>query len=99
MYPARHLPPVFIFLVSCIAVFKLLAEAGIALHAYDCHGHGRSEPTEERDRALVWKFQHLVCSLSHYCPFNSISWVPHSLGKPQKHPKSVCNAPSGKTSK
>ncbi|CAL8467496.1 g7034 [Coccomyxa elongata] len=44
-------------------VFQLLASAGIALHAYDCHGHGRSEPTAEHDRALIWSFQHLVDDL------------------------------------
>lgn len=47
------------------AVFEEIAKAGIALHSYDCHGHGRSQPLEERNRALIWQFHHVVraCSL------------------------------------
>ena len=54
-------------LCRCCAatVFGLAAEAGIALHALDCHGHGRSEPTAERDRALIWDFQHVVRTALH----------------------------------
>ena len=35
------------------------------MHAYDCHGHGRSEPFEERSRALIWRFYHVVRPHSH----------------------------------
>ncbi|CAL5222462.1 g4830 [Coccomyxa viridis] len=44
-------------------VFGEIAKAGIAVHSYDCHGHGRSEPLEERDRALIWHFHHVVDDL------------------------------------
>ena len=47
-------------MMSCHAVFGEIAKAGIAVHSYDCHGHGQSEPTEERDRALIWHFHHVV---------------------------------------
>jgi len=43
-------------------VFRRWAAAGIAVHTYDCHGHGRSEPHEEWDRFLIWDFNHLVSS-------------------------------------
>ena len=46
--------------ISSLAVFERLAKAGIAVHSYDCHGHGRSEPEEERSRALIWRFHHVV---------------------------------------
>jgi alpha-beta hydrolase superfamily lysophospholipase len=42
------------------AVFRRWAKAGIAVHTFDCHGHGKSEPHEEWDRFLVWDFNHLV---------------------------------------
>ena len=51
----------------CRAVFGEIAKAGIAVHSYDCHGHGRSEPLEERDRALIWHFHHVV-QLSGFPP-------------------------------
>ncbi|KAL0032199.1 hypothetical protein WJX77_010371 [Trebouxia sp. C0004] len=37
-----------------------LANHGIAVYAQEAHGHGTSEPTEERNRALVWDFNHLI---------------------------------------
>ena len=30
------------------------------MHSFDAHGHGRSEPLEKADRALVWSFKHLL---------------------------------------
>lgn len=45
------------------AVFRRWAKAGIAVHTFDCHGHGKSEPHEEWDRFLVWDFNHLVDDL------------------------------------
>lgn len=41
-------------------VFRSFAEAGIAVHTYDAHGHGNSEPFAEEDRFLIWDFNHLV---------------------------------------
>ncbi|KAK9805999.1 hypothetical protein WJX73_002649 [Symbiochloris irregularis] len=41
-------------------VFEWLAQAGVAVHTYDAHGHGRSEPSEEWDRHLIWDFQHMA---------------------------------------
>ena len=46
--------------LCCHAVFEEIAKAGIAVHSYDCHGHGQSEPLEERDRALIWHFYYVV---------------------------------------
>ncbi|KAL3161797.1 hypothetical protein ABBQ38_008889 [Trebouxia sp. C0009 RCD-2024] len=37
-----------------------LANHGIAVFAQEAHGHGTSEPTDERNRCLVWDFNHLV---------------------------------------
>ncbi|KAA6420475.1 MAG: alpha beta hydrolase, partial [Trebouxia sp. A1-2] len=37
-----------------------LANHGIAVYAQEAHGHGTSEPTQERNRALVWDFNHLI---------------------------------------
>ena len=52
--------PRSVSVVASLAVFERLAKAGIAVHSYDCHGHGRSEPEEERSRALIWRFHHVV---------------------------------------
>ena len=53
------------FLSCCgVAVFKQLAVAGVALHSYDCASFGRSEPSADKDRHLIWDFQALVCALS-----------------------------------
>ena len=41
-----------------------LAGSGIAVFGMDAHGHGRSEPSGEDDRALVHDFSHLVRSVS-----------------------------------
>ncbi len=62
--------------VASFSVFERLAKAGIAVHSYDCHGHGRSEPHEERSRALIWRFHHVVGlqppSVMHiYCLVNA----------------------------
>ena len=72
--------------VRCGAVFGLAAAAGIALHALDCHGHGRSEPLEERDRALIWDFQHVVrpsqflpCAVKTLKPQRPGSDPPHQV--------------------
>ena len=46
------------------AVHTELAGSGIAVFGLDAHGHGRSEPREEDDRALVHAFGHLVRHLS-----------------------------------
>ena len=45
---------------TSFAVFGYFSKAGVALHAYDAHGHGRSEPQDARDRCLIWSFDHLV---------------------------------------
>lgn len=49
--------------LAAFAVLTNLATHGIAVYAQEAHGHGTSEPTEERNRALVWDFNHLVCFL------------------------------------
>jgi alpha-beta hydrolase superfamily lysophospholipase len=41
-------------------VHSELAGSGIAVFGMDAHGHGRSEPRDEDDRALVHAFSHLV---------------------------------------
>lgn len=46
--------------LSVFAVHMELASSGIAVFGMDAHGHGRSEPREEDDRALVHDFRHLV---------------------------------------
>lgn len=47
-------------------VFRRWAREGIAVHTYDCHGHGRSEPHEEWDRFLIWDFNHVVDDLAAF---------------------------------
>lgn len=42
------------------AVFTLMAEQGVAVYAYDMHGHGRSQPSEPDMRCYVESFNHLV---------------------------------------
>ena len=42
------------------AVLTELANHGVAVFAQEAHGHGTSEPTDERNRCLVWDFKHLV---------------------------------------
>jgi len=44
-------------------MFTALAEEGIAVVAFDAHGHGKSDPKSVRDRAVIWKFSHLVDDL------------------------------------
>ncbi|KAJ9521211.1 hypothetical protein QJQ45_022950 [Haematococcus lacustris] len=46
------------------AMFRTLAASGIAVHSFDAHGHGRSQPTEAQDRAVIWEFQHLLDDLA-----------------------------------
>ncbi len=46
-------------MVLC-AVFSRFAEAGIAVHGYDAHGHGLSEPSRKKDRAFVQRYSDLV---------------------------------------
>lgn len=41
-------------------VFNLIASSGIAVHSFDAHGHGKSEPRDEASRCLVWNFDHLA---------------------------------------
>ena len=42
------------------AAFSEFAAAGIAVHAYDAHGHGRSESHRPKDRAYVYSYNHFV---------------------------------------
>ena len=51
------------------AVHTELAGSGIAVFGMDAHGHGRSEPSDEDDRALVHDFSHLVRSVSFTSTF------------------------------
>ncbi|WIA16147.1 hypothetical protein OEZ85_012863 [Tetradesmus obliquus] len=41
-------------------VFEQLAAAGVAVYAYDMHGHGQSEPKEGPGRALLLDWRHMV---------------------------------------
>ncbi|KAK9829537.1 hypothetical protein WJX72_006371 [[Myrmecia] bisecta] len=44
-----------------VSLFTELANAGIAVYAYDAHGHGKSEPASDPDQAcLVRNWHHLV---------------------------------------
>jgi pimeloyl-ACP methyl ester carboxylesterase len=51
--PARPRPP-------AAAVFRHIADCGVAVHTYDIHGHGRSEPQEPRSRCYVRRWQDLA---------------------------------------
>lgn len=55
-------------------VFKHWAKAGIAVHTYDAHGHGHSEPKAEEDRFLIWDFNHIVSP--SFCYVNSTADLP-----------------------
>lgn len=49
---------------------KKLAEAGVAVFTYDCHAHGRSEPTCATGRGLIASFGDLVddaCDVAAFC--------------------------------
>lgn len=51
-------------------VFESIAKAGIALHSFDAHGHGLSEPLDKPSRALIWDFQWMVwvgCGGGGFC--------------------------------
>lgn len=54
------------------AVFAALMAKGLAVHAYDAHAHGRSEPLEENKRVLISRFDHMVrdcrmrCVATHF---------------------------------
>ncbi|KAK9826121.1 hypothetical protein WJX81_005243 [Elliptochloris bilobata] len=48
------------------SVHTELASSGIAVFGMDAHGHGRSEPRDEDDRALVHAFSHLVEDYAEY---------------------------------
>jgi acylglycerol lipase len=45
-----------------VELFNKLAGSGIEVHTFDCHGHGKSEPTAPADRAVIWRFEDLVSS-------------------------------------
>lgn len=48
------------------AVFSALSAKGLAVHSYDAHAHGRSEPLEEKKRVFINRFSDLVrASLLH----------------------------------
>ena len=46
--------------VHGISVWAQMAENGIAVHTFDAHGHGRSQPREAEERAMIWRFEDLV---------------------------------------
>lgn len=45
-------------------MFTALAKAGIAVHTYDAHSFGKSEPSDSANRALIHKFEYLVSGIS-----------------------------------
>ena len=47
-------------LLRVYAVFSQFSAAGIAVHSFDAHGHGRSEPSRPDDRCLVQNYIDLV---------------------------------------
>ena len=61
-------------------VFRTWAAHGIAVHCYDAHGHGFSDPKDEYDRYLIWDFNHIVSALlshlsaHHTCKASYLSW-------------------------
>ncbi len=67
-------------LSACLCtVFSHLAEAGIAVYAFDAHGHGLSEPKDEK----------LRCYFEHFEDLTDDSWqfirdvvAPKSIGLP-----------------
>lgn len=48
------------------AVFTRLAKNGLIIHSYDAHGHGKSEPLEEKGRAFIDDFRHLPDDMMMY---------------------------------
>ena len=54
------------------SVFADLAKAGVVVYTFDAHGHGKSDPTELRDRGLVQDFRHLV-SRSVFTTFSAVA--------------------------
>jgi alpha-beta hydrolase superfamily lysophospholipase len=47
------------------ADFATLAAAGITVHTFDAHGHGRSEPRAQKARGFVKRFSDLVRPRHH----------------------------------
>ncbi|GLI70036.1 hypothetical protein VaNZ11_014774, partial [Volvox africanus] len=72
--PTRQPPQAILFLHHGLAehcgrydkVCRYLAEQGIAVHTFDAHGHGKSEPLAADSRALVDSYAHLVQDLSDF---------------------------------
>lgn len=68
-YQTRHYSHIVPFSIALtmfwgLPVFKRLAEHGVAVHSFDCHGHGLSEPRGHNDRVLFWRFSDVVSKLS-----------------------------------
>lgn len=44
-----------------LPMFRRMAEeGGVAAFSFDAHGHGKSEPADKAQRALIWRFDDLV---------------------------------------
>jgi hypothetical protein len=50
----------------CRAVFEHLSDIGVAVHTFDVHGHGKSEPKAADDRCLISNYKDLVCMPQQY---------------------------------
>ncbi|EFJ43481.1 hypothetical protein VOLCADRAFT_45539, partial [Volvox carteri f. nagariensis] len=61
-------------------VCRMMAEQGIAVHTYDAHGHGKSEPLEAGCRALVDRYTHLAHPVLHAARRVPVFLLGHSMG-------------------
>ena len=67
--PCKPALELSLLLLPWLVVHTELAGSGIAVFGMDAHGHGRSEPSGEDERALVHDFSHLVRPVSVLCTF------------------------------
>ncbi|GLC39425.1 hypothetical protein PLESTB_001347700 [Pleodorina starrii] len=72
-------------------VCRFLEEHGIAVYAYDAHGHGKSEPLAPDSRALVNSYTHLVDDLCDFMDF-SLKGQPAQQSAAQQQPSSAQQA-------
>ena len=60
-------------------IFSRMSSNGVAIHSFDAHGHGRSEPSVKAERALVWQFKHLVSTSAAALPRPCWTALSHSF--------------------
>jgi alpha-beta hydrolase superfamily lysophospholipase len=54
---------------------KMFAARGYAVFTFDVHGHGESEPLEDKERAAILKFSHLVDDAEQFLEEAVHPWV------------------------